>query len=346
MNLYFAGDSYCWDVWQFLFSSLSSILQSYYYALESKHSAYRLERLIKLRKQKMNSNKINLFLDSGAFSAWSKGEQIDIDKYIEFIKNKQRYLSHYANLDVIGDSEQTWKNQKKMEAAGLNPMPCFHFGEDLKYLTNYYLIGKYAYIALGGMVGRNSKELVQWLDNLFSNYLCDKEGNPKIKVHGFGMTSFNIMFRYPWFSVDSTSWSICGRMGGIYVPRYEKEDWIYNSPPDKIFVSSQSPNKFNEGKHIETLSSNIRNHILNYIHSKGYKLGKTENKNVDKQYKLKKNEKWANKEKTKIEIVIEKGIGNDYKLRDEINILYFLDLEKSFSKWPWQFKMKKLGFGI
>ena len=56
--------------------------------------------------------KINLFLDSGAYSAWSKGVTIDIDEYISFIKKNIKYITVYANLDVIGDPEATYRNQK------------------------------------------------------------------------------------------------------------------------------------------------------------------------------------------------------------------------------------------
>ena len=54
-------------------------------------------------------------------------------------------------------------------------------------------------------------------------------------------------------------------------------------------------------------------------------------------------EKWfekkpedKNQERT-VEIIIEPGISNKYQLRDEMNIIYFLDLEKSLPKWPWAF---------
>src|SRR5690606_13405309 len=47
---------------------------------------------------------IEMFLDSGAFSAWSKGAQIRIRDYIAFIKRHQQYIDHYANLDVIADT--------------------------------------------------------------------------------------------------------------------------------------------------------------------------------------------------------------------------------------------------
>ena len=43
-----------------------------------------------------------------------------------------------------------------------------------------------------------------------------------------------------------------------------------------------------------------------------------------------------------IEIIEEIGISNTYQLRDEINIIYFLDLEKNMPSWPRPF-IKKLG---
>ncbi len=44
---------------------------------------------------------VDVFLDSGAFTAWTKRVEIDIQKYIEFIKQNQDVLTVYANLDVI-----------------------------------------------------------------------------------------------------------------------------------------------------------------------------------------------------------------------------------------------------
>jgi len=44
-----------------------------------------------------------------------------------------------------------------------------------------------------------------------------------------------------------------------------------------------------------------------------------------------------------VEVIIEKGLCNDYMQRDELNIIYFLDLEKSFPKWPWPYKKKQKG---
>ena len=290
----------------------------------------------------MKSNKVDLFLDSGAFSAWSQNIKIDIQEYIQFIKDNIDVIKVYANLDVIGDPEQTWRNQQTMEKAGLKPLPVFHYGASEKYLERY--LQKHAYISLGGMVPISTSVLINWLDFIFEKYLTDSKGVPKVKVHGFGLTSLRLMLRYPWYSVDSTSWVVTGRLGSIYVPIFKKGSWCYDENSWKIAVSNRSPNLKEAGQHIETLPPTQKQIILDYIYDKGYTLGKSTFKEVASNYKLKEGERWAQKKKDVknnkrlLEIIEEKGISNQYQLRDEMNIIYFLDLEKSMPKWPWAFK--------
>ena len=52
------------------------------------------------------------------------------------------------------------------------------------------------------------------------------------------------------------------------------------------------------------------------------------------------------KSKRLLEIVVEPGLSNKYQLRDEMNIIYFLDLEKSMPEWPWAFKRKGTADGF
>lgn len=97
----------------------------------------------------------NLFLDSGAYSAFSRGEKIDIDEYIKFIQKYQNNIKIYAGLDVIGNYIETRKNLEYMESKGLKPLPTFHFGSPLSELER--MIDKYDYIALGGLVPLSMK---------------------------------------------------------------------------------------------------------------------------------------------------------------------------------------------
>lgn len=295
-------------------------------------------------------NKVELFLDSGAYSAWTQGQPINIQDYIKFIKKYQDVIHLYANLDVIGDATGTWENQQIMEKAGLHPMPCYHYGEAEKWLERYLSKG-YKYIALGGMVPISTQMLIHWLDHLFQAPLANPDGTPKVKVHGFGLTSLRLMLRYPWYSVDSTSWVITGRLGSVYVPRWKGDKWVYDEESWKVAVSNRSPSQKEAGKHLSTFSPLVQKMILTYLKDKGMVVGKSEFRKEPEKYKLKEGERWSGKAgdpKREVELVIERGLCNDYKLRDELNIIYFQDLEKSMSKWPWSFKKQNniKGFGF
>lgn len=299
--------------------------------------------------KKKQKRKVDLFLDSGAFSAWTQNKSIDIQKYIAFIKEHEEVIDIYANLDVIGiggklpnreTAELTLKNQKIMEKAGLSPIPCFHYGEPFSYLA--YYVENYDYIALG-VAGNSGTKLIPWLDQCFSNYICDQKGFPKTKVHGFAVTSLKLMLRYPWYSVDSTSWVVTGRLGSIYVPIQRGERWVYDETTWKIAVSNKSPNKNKKGEHYQTLPKQHQKIIKCYLEEKGYVIGKSEFHMESQDYHLKENEKWGEKkpkEKTEsrwVETILEPGVSNTYQLRDEVNIIYFVDLEKSMKLWPWPF---------
>lgn len=302
------------------------------------------------------NNLIKLFLDSGAYSAYSQGITIDIQEYIQFIKKYEDKLEVYANLDVIGDAAATFKNQVTMERAGLKPLPCFHYGDDFSWLKKYLSRG-HEYMALGGMVPISNADLLPWLDELWSNHLTDAEGLPIIKIHGFGMTSFQLMLRYPWFSVDSTSWIITGRNGSVYVPAYRDGKYVYSEAPYKVNVSNRSPDAGIEPDHIESMPKHVRKVCEQYIIGKGYCLGKSEFVMVASSHELTANERWTEKKairekkgQTLIERILERGLSNDYRKRDEMNIIYFADLEASMQPYPWAFKLKKkhrgLGVGL
>lgn len=296
-------------------------------------------------------NKIDLFLDSGAYSAWTQGAVIDLVEYIAFIKQHQDMLGLYANLDVIGEggkapcretAEMTLANQNQMEDAGLSPLPVFHFGEPLEYLQ--YYVDNYDYMALGGLAALTPDKIRPFLDNCFSNYICGQDGIPKIKVHGFAVTSHKLMICYPWYSVDSTSWVMTSRMGSIFVPKSRGGKWIYDENSWKVAVSNRSPGTKEAGKHLYTFNALEKEIILHYVSEKGYALGKSVFEKRPQDHVLAANEKWAEKKpKDKsaqrlMEIIEEEGICNKYQLRDELNAIYFMDLQNSLPAWPWAFR--------
>lgn len=293
----------------------------------------------------MKKNGLNIFLDSGAFSAWSKGVKIDIMDYIKFIKENKKYISVYSVLDSIGDAKSTLRNQRIMERNGLKPLPCFHYGEDVSYLKMY--LKKYNYISLGGMVPVSSKDLVVWLDRIFSKHICGPDGMPKVKVHGFGMSSLRLMKRYPWYSVDSTSWVLASRFGVVFVPKKKEGKYDYMVDPYKVSISNRKP--IEGSVHIDSFSSSKKREILRYCKKKGFALGKSKFKKVREDYKLKEKERWHGKAKNgkrEVEVVLEEGLSNAYTHRDRLNIAYFVDLEGKLPKWPWPFKVRHNSLGL
>ena len=101
----------------------------------------------------MKRKKIKLFLDSGAFSLYTKifganggglgvrsrnqasYSYVDspefshyLDSYCDFILENKKFLWQYCNLDIMFNPEATYKVQQQMEAKGCNPIPVFHYG--------------------------------------------------------------------------------------------------------------------------------------------------------------------------------------------------------------------------
>jgi hypothetical protein len=177
----------------------------------------------------IRADKRQIFLDSGSFTAYTKKAEIDIRQYGRFIYKNWDIIETASNLDAIGSAEQTYANQKTLEGwlkpYGMAVQPVHHIRDDDKWLQRYLDEG-YDHISLGGMVPENTPLLRDGLDHLWSKYLTNPDGTPKVKVHGFGLTTRELMFRYPWYSVDSTSWAMTAMFGSCLIDFPEPDGTI------------------------------------------------------------------------------------------------------------------------
>lgn len=200
----------------------------------------------------LTPDQFSFFLDSGAYSAWSRGASIDLDEYCAFIKANSDHIEVYANLDVISGqpgrmatpaeveegARRSWENFEYMCSEGLDPLPVFHAGEDWKWLDKMLAAGC-DYIGLGGLVGLGVSGRRRWMDEVFLR-ITDSEGWPIVKVHGFGMTSVSLIFRYPWYSVDSASWLQSTMNGSVLLPAVRAGEFIFDEPPTAVAVSDRN----------------------------------------------------------------------------------------------------------
>lgn len=239
-------------------SSLPHVLESFHYV----HKQVYVDHMRRCRAQ--------IFLDSGAFSAHTLGVTLKVEDYCKYIVDNWDIIRGEDGnmmasvLDGIGNVEETYRNQMEMERVfrevyGLNwrPLPCFHAGEDERYLDWY--VANYDYITLGGMVGASTAQLMVWLDRVWNKHLVDGAGRPKIKVHGFGITSIPLMESYPWYSCDSSSWVQTAAFGSVMLPEH-----------GPISVSEKSPSRHDVGQHATTLSPVEQDYVFRKLEENGF----------------------------------------------------------------------------
>lgn len=197
MKYYFACGSNKKDVELLAKLGVTRMLMSY----------WDLRRSPEVYRQNLDKD---LFIDSGAFSAFAQGKTIDIREYATFLKEQTPHT--FSNLDVIGSPEKTWVNQMTLESMGLNPLPVFHVTSPLSNLERILENPKYSRFAFGGMVphSKNKDFLKKKLDAAWNIII---KGKRIPRIHAFGMSSHWLLERYPFASADSTSWIAFRRFG-------------------------------------------------------------------------------------------------------------------------------------
>ena len=220
MNLFFAGAEAFPDI---CIQEKVNMLISYYYGKA------KIDSFIEKNFQ------AKLFVDSGAFTAWTNHVTLNVDEYCAWLNKYRDYIYLFGQVDSIpGDingaptkeqvneaAQKTWENYLYMRSKVDRPeglLYTFHVGEPFEYLERALEWtdengNHIPYIAFGGMVRKTYLVKKNFLDKCFE--IIKKSSNPHVKVHAFGMTSFDLLERYPIESADSTSWIMTGANGGI-----------------------------------------------------------------------------------------------------------------------------------
>lgn len=238
----------------------AAAVYKYPYLLESYHYVgdHRYDEQIRYNNDK-------LFMDSGAFSMFTLGIDVDLDAYGGYLARAQDYIEVASNVDAIGAGREadSYANQKYLESLKLpvRVQPVHHARDSDDWLKRYLDEG-YDYIFLGGMVPETTPYLIDWLDHIWDRYLALPDGTARIKVHGFGLTTFELMERYPWYSVDSTSWVQLGMFGGILM--------YVNGRPRALSISKRSAQAKEFDRSLWSLDSDTRGRLLAVIREKGF----------------------------------------------------------------------------
>lgn len=178
-----------------------------YYEFKGPNGVKHFQNLYK-KLHAVNPN-VQILLDSGAFSAWRLGTSIDPVGYYNFLDQTKDLLYAYVQLDykanhLIDEStakQKTKDNVVEMYDKGFKPVPVYHMTmKDEAYLE--YLCQNFDYIMFGALAGAsNKKESFAHLEK--SLLITEQYGT---RVHALGLTDFKLLQKYPFFSVDSSTW--------------------------------------------------------------------------------------------------------------------------------------------
>lgn len=156
--------------------------------------------------EEVRAGNIELMIDSGAFTAFTKGKEIRLNDYLSFIARlrAENIPFNYVQLDAIGDPEATFRNYEEMRRQGFgDTIPVFTRGENIEHLDHLYSMSDY--IMLGGIaVGDTTKNYVK--------YILERNNNRRIHLLGF--TVANFLRHYRPYSCDSSGSESYARFGG------------------------------------------------------------------------------------------------------------------------------------
>lgn len=176
-----------------------------------------------------------ILLDSGAFTAWNKGEVTTVDdvkrKYSRFIETAGDLFEEIwgINLDVIpgekGRDPTSDELKRAVEVSDINfeilvkefgdiILPVYHQGEDSARLAECVaqVDGKSNYICISPRNDLAEPRRVDWSRDAHADL---HRQWPHIMTHGLATTGNRMVRTVPWYSGDSAAWVQHGGYGMI-----------------------------------------------------------------------------------------------------------------------------------
>lgn len=207
--------------WEHDLAALDGIAESY---LMSSHYAETVRTITHLlRASKRHHGKpVRLMIDSGAFSAWNSGLEVDRDRLLALYKRLDEWLVgrvdewFFVNLDAIPARPGTrptpaqveesarvgWENMEFFRQHGIPVIHIFHQHEDWSWLDR--IADNAPYIGLSPANDLAEARRVLWARQCFER--LDKRPDGMVRCHGFATTGARMLNAGPWYSVDSASW--------------------------------------------------------------------------------------------------------------------------------------------
>lgn len=200
-----------------------------------------------------------IMLDSGAFTAWTKGEEVklthllrDYEDLVNIIGDLEKVWM--INLDKIpGEKGRTASPKEVIEAIRISDenfnvlnehfpgrvLPVFHQNESDTRLEEVCRMSDYICVSPRNDMAETYR--IKWSSEVHAKIA---NINPNVRTHGLAATGYTMMTRVPWHSVDSATWIAIAAYGGIFV----------NEKLNIRGISQESPTRHEIDQHYDNLS--------------------------------------------------------------------------------------------
>ena len=145
--------------------------------------------------------------DNGAFSAWTRGEELDVAGFIAWCDEWRLHPGFDWALipDVIDGDEAANDALLEQWPANIRGVPVWHLHESIDRLVR--LGNTWPTVALGSSGQWRTPGTAAWWGRMTEalNALCDGAGRPPCRLHGLRMLNPEVFKRLPLSSADSTN---------------------------------------------------------------------------------------------------------------------------------------------
>ncbi len=214
-----------------------------------------------------------IMLDSGAFTAWSKGEEVKLKHliriYRSFIRKYEKNIEAVwlINLDripgakgreptpqeILDAMDESDRNLEVLQREfGNIVLPVFHQGEPVERLHD--VAAQSDYICISPRNDMPERLRVMWsrqVHGLITN-----------RTHGLATTGVQMATTVPWHSTDSAAWNIRAALGMAFVN--------FGTRAVSVFISADSPARYERGKHYDSMSKAKQDFLRARIEARGF----------------------------------------------------------------------------
>lgn len=274
MNYYFSG------IGNFTYEQKERLARLCTHRLQSCHRDYvrQTHDWLSFASNPNNQKSVEIILDSGAFTAWNKGKEVEleplVDIYAEMIEKYEKGLKKIwlINLDKIPGQRGRTATPQEIEDAirisdrnyeqlcfhfGNRVLPVFHQNESTARLTEVANMADYICISPRNDLGERYR--ISWAAEVHT--LLKQMGGRR--THGLATTGMKMMNMVDWYSADSAWWLSTAINGSIM---YLSQEGIIKT----VLVSAQSPGRKDKNQHYVSMARPLQKYIDERLAVHGY----------------------------------------------------------------------------